>query len=200
MSLGRRWVPFASRPAGSRVALLLVLLLAGCARQGMLPGGRAFPPQEQFDSGTTYSRLFQASPGRTCEAARRALLSQGYIIQSYGADLVEGRKNFQPEVDTHLQMTIRVVCVPEAGQGASSSLGFVTALQDTYALKKSANSASVGVGAIGSLSLPITSESDSLVRVGSVTITTAAFYESFFELVRKYLVQDDIAGGQPSAM
>ena len=38
------------------------------------------------------------------------------------------------------------------------------------------------------LSLPFSSSSDSMVRVGSETITTDAFYDRFFELVRRYLV------------
>lgn len=173
-------------------ALAGALLLAGCAARPLALEGRSFAPQEQFNSGTTFSRLFDAAPGQTCEAARRALLSQGYLIQSASTDLVEGRKNFQPETDTHLQMTIRVVCVPET-PGGSVSLGFVTALQDTYALKKSSNSASLGVGAIGSVSLPITAVSDSLVKVGSATITAAPFYESFFDLVKQYLVLDEAA-------
>lgn len=169
--------------------LLLAAALAGCATSPPLP---RFEPQERFDSGTTYSRLFDARPDRTCEAARRALLSQGYIITTSGADLVEGKKNFQPAAESHLQMVIRVVCVPESPDGRVS-LGFVTAVQDSYTLKKSNNSASVGVGAIGSVSLPLTASSESLVKVGSETIAANPFYESFFDLMRRYLLADDSA-------
>ena len=155
-----------------------VVALAGCASV------RTFAVPENFGSVTTYSRLFDATPQQTCEAARRALLSQGYIISIQQTELVEGRKSFQPEAESHLQMVVRVVCVPEAG------LGFVTALQDTYALRKTNNSASVGVGAIGSVSLPFSSTSESLVKVGSETISKDTFYESFFDLVKRYLVLD----------
>lgn len=75
------------------------------------------------------------------------------MINTAQADLVEGRKRFQPEPESQLQMEIRVVCRPETVDG-KVSLGFVTALQDVYALKKSNNSASLGVGAPGSVSLP----------------------------------------------
>ena len=75
-------------------------------------------------------------PSRPARAARRALLSQGYIINTKAAEMVEGKKNFQPEAEAHLQMLIRVVCVPEGSNG-KVSLGFVTALQDRYTLKKS---------------------------------------------------------------
>ena len=151
---------------------------------------KAFSSQEQFSSTVTYSRLFDATAAQTCEAARRALLSQGYIISSAREDMVEGRKSFQPEPESHLQMEIRVVCAPESSNG-KVSLGFVTALQDVYALKKSNNSASLGVGALGSVSLPFSSSNDAMVKVGSKTISTDAFYDRFFDLVRRYLVVEE---------
>ncbi|MFN4119475.1 DUF2242 domain-containing protein [Acidovorax sp.] len=159
--------------------------LAGCSATAS-----KFEVQESFGSVATYSRLFDATPGQTCEASRRALLSQGYIITTATTDLVEGKKSFQPEAESHLQMVVRVVCVPEANDG-KVSLGFVTALQDTYVLRKTNNSASVGVGAIGSVSLPFSASSESLVKVGSETISKERFYESFFDLVKRYLVIDD---------
>ena len=103
--------------------------------------------------------------------------------------MVEGHKSFQPEAESHLQMLVRVVCVPESGDGRVS-LGFVTALQDTYALRKTNNSASLGVGSLGSVSLPVSASSESMVKVGSETISKETFYESFFDLVRRYLVID----------
>ncbi len=175
-----------ARVLATTAAVTAVLWLAGCSATS---GGKTFGVQESFGSVATYSRMFDASPGQTCEASRRALLSQGYIISTATADLVEGKKSFQPEAESHLQMVVRVVCVPEANDG-KVSLGFVTALQDTYALRKTNNSASLGVGAIGSVSLPFSSSSDSLVKVGSETISKDVFYESFFDLVKRYLVID----------
>ncbi|WP_229676134.1 DUF2242 domain-containing protein [Polaromonas eurypsychrophila] len=154
---------------------------------------KQFPLQEQFGSTATYSRLFDATAKQTCEAARRALLSQGYIINTAREDLVDGHKSFQPEPEAHLQMAIRVVCAPETAD-KTVSLGFVTALQDSYALKKSNNSASLGVGGIGSVSLPFSSSNDAMVKVGSETITADVFYDRFFDLVKRYLVMDDSVG------
>lgn len=159
-----------------------VVVLTGCT--GSAP--KTFAVQENFGSVATYSRLFDATPAQTCEASRRALLSQGYVISSRATDLVEGSKSFQPEPESHLQMVVRVVCVPEANEGRVS-LGFVTAMQDTYALRKTNNSASLGVGGVGSVSLPFSSSSESLVKVGSETISQDTFYESFFDLVKRYL-------------
>ena len=163
-------------------------LLSGCGTPN-----KVLAPQEKFGSVSTYSRLFDATPAQTCEASRRALLSQGYIINAATADLVTGQKNFQPEADVHVQVMIRVVCVPESTD-ASVSLGFVTALQDSYALKKSNNSASLGVGGVGSVSLPfMTGGGESLVKVGSQTIADNNFYDSFFDLVKRFLLSAEPA-------
>lgn len=166
-------------------------VLAGCGSPL-----KAFPSQEEFGSTATYSRLFDATAAQTCEAARRALLSQGYIIGTARDDLVEGRKNFQPEPESHLQMEIRVVCAPDSADG-QVSLGFVTALQDVYALKKSNNSASLGVGGIGSLSLPFSSSNDAMIKVASKTISSDVFYERFFDLVKRYLGMSDPVNEAP---
>jgi hypothetical protein len=160
-----------------------LVLLAGCS----LPM-KPIPPQESFNSAEKYSRMFDASAANTCEAARRALLSQGYIVSTATKELAQGQKSFQPDSETHLQMDIRVVCAPESRDG-KISLGFVTALQDRYALKKSNTSASLGVG-VGSLSLPLSSSNDAMVKIGSETISSASLYDSFFDLVQRYLVQD----------
>lgn len=161
-------------------------LLSGCGTPN-----KVLAPQEKFGSVSTYSRLFDATPAHTCEAARRALLSQGYIINTATPDLITGQKNFQPDADAHVQVMIRVVCVPESAD-ANISLGFVTALQDSYNLKKSNNSASLGVGGVGSVSLPfMTGGGESLVKVGSQTIEANDFYDSFFDLVKRFLLSNE---------
>lgn len=168
------------------IPLLVCLLALGGCQMARAPLG----PQEQFDSSSTFSRSFGASPAHTCEAARRALLSQGYVINAATKDMVHGRKNFQPAMETHVEMEIRVVCAPETRSG-KSTLGFVTAQQDRFALKKSNTAASLGVGAVGSLSLPFSQSDDSLVRVGSETISAEDFYERLFVLINRFLLDED---------
>ncbi|MBP6598224.1 MAG: DUF2242 domain-containing protein [Giesbergeria sp.] len=186
------WKPLSLRAVWGAVLgaapLALAVLLGGCVTPG---GGKVLAPQEKFSSVSTFSRLFDATPAQTCEAARRALLSQGYIINTATADLIAGQKNFQPDADAHVQVMIRVVCVPESAD-ARLSLGFVTALQDSYNLKKSNNSASLGVGGVGSVSLPfMTGGGESLVKVGSQTIEANDFYDSFFDLVKRFLLSNE---------
>ena len=158
---------------------LLAAALTGC-------GGRAADTtliRESFDSGDTYSRSVPGAPGQACEAARRTLLSQGYAIARADPAAVEGNKNFQPRNDEHEQLVLRISCAPRGDQ----SLIFVSAVQDRYALKKSPTSASVGVGALGSVSLPFGSSDDSLVKVASSTVQDADFYRRFFERLQQYL-------------
>ena len=169
------------QPAAWGLALSVLAMLSACT---MSP--KHLPPQEAFSSTSTYSRMFDASPAKTCESARRALLSQGYVINVAKDDLVLGQKSFQPNAESHLQMEIRVVCAPESKNG-DISIAFVTALQDRYALKKTNNSASLGVGVLGSVSLPFSSGDDSLVKVASETINSEPFYDRFFALVHRYL-------------
>ena len=140
--------------------------------------------KEAFDSTTTYERPYGTEPARACEAARRAMLSQGYAITAAVADSVTGRKNFQPSIELQASVDIHVVCTRD---GPHSSIVFVNAVQDRYGLKKSNNSASVGVGVIGSLSLPFTAGDDSMVKIGSETVQDPIFYERFFVLVERYL-------------
>lgn len=171
------------RPHRLAAALLLAAAAAGCASSRPTVAEQ----REAFDSTATYTRAYAAaSPAQACEAARRALLSQGYVIVSAGADAVQGRKHFQPGGDAHVEIDFRVVCAAEAS-GRAGSIAFVNALQDRYALKKSATSASIGVGVLGSVSLPFAASDDSLVRVASETITAALFYERFFALIERFL-------------
>lgn len=171
--------------------LLAALVLAGC---GSSPRRVSYEPEE-FDSTTTHARSYAASETQTCEAARRALLSQGYLITAANSDLVTGRKNFQPAAEVHVEVEFRVVCARDSQAStakgkkpARSSIAFVTALQDRYGIKKTNNSASVGVGVLGSVSLPFSSSDDAMVKVASETLTDERFYDRFFALLDRYLV------------
>ena len=148
--------------------------------------------QEQFDSADSpYMHRFDAKAESTCEAARRALLSQGYIASSANSDSVDGSKNFQPNSDSHAVIEIHVICTSDDPK-SNHSTAYVNAVQDRYALKKSSTSASVGLSVFGSLSLPIGSSDDSMVKVASETIPAGVFYQRYFALVSHYLESDSV--------
>lgn len=172
-------LPSTARRVGACAALLLLGACAGTK-----------PPtfqQELFDTGASpFARGFNASTADTCEGARRALLSQGYMTTMTRSDTVDGTKNFQPTSDSHVVVEFHVVCTPGIEQ-TNSSVVYVNAVQNGYAMKKSDTSASVGLSILGSLSLPIRSNNDAMVKVSSETIPSGKFYERFFALVEHYL-------------
>jgi hypothetical protein len=181
---GGRGRPYRAR--GALVALLAAAL-AGCtlpAQMGKSPPSAYQNERFQFDE--TFSRLFDGNAQETCEAARRALLSQGYVITASREAAVAGAKRFQPEGEVHLEILFTVVCVPD-GPGGVLATAFVSAQQDRYVLKRVPNNASVGVGGFGSISIPLSSSEDSLVKVGSETIPAGPFYDRYFALMQRLL-------------
>ncbi|WP_175871200.1 DUF2242 domain-containing protein [Burkholderia sp. BCC0397] len=166
-------------------ALAAATVLAACSSPP-----KPIYQQEQFDATSSpYAHTFHSKSDAACEAARRALLSQGYVVSSSRNDAVDGSKNFQPSNDMHVVIEFHVVCA-DADADGSSSIAYVNAVQDRYTLKKSNTSASVGLSVFGSLSLPIGSSDDALVKTASETIPAGVFYERFFTLVDHFLKID----------
>ncbi|PMW96416.1 DUF2242 domain-containing protein [Pseudomonas sp. FW215-R2] len=162
---------------------LLLTAAAGCSKD------KPIYEHENFDDSGTFSRNYPVTDTASCEAARRALLSQGYIITSSDPKLVSGHKSFQQTGETHLEISFNVVCADDGSAGHHATV-FANALQDRYALKKTNNSASLGVGVLGSVSMPIGSSDDSMVKVASETVSSQKFYERFFTLVELFLPAD----------
>lgn len=143
--------------------------------------------QELFDTGASpFSRTFKVGSADACEAARRALLNQGYLTTLTQTDRIDATKDFQPSGDSHITVEVHVVCTPGVDADGSSIM-YANAIQSGYALKKSDTSASVGLSVFGSLSLPIRSNSDAMVKVSSETIQSNAFYNGFFDSVSHYV-------------
>lgn len=175
--------PFGRRLPGALLAIAW-LGLAGCSS----PKTAIYEHENFADSGT-FSRNYPVSDVASCEAARRGLLSQGYIITSNDPRQVSGHKSFQQTGESHLEISFNVVCVADASSDHSSTV-FANALQDRYALKKVNNSASLGVGVLGSVSMPIGSTDDSMVKVASETVSAPKFYDRYFALVDVFLPQE----------
>lgn len=172
---------FKSFPMGVAGLALVLAAAAGCSSKKA-----AIYEHENFDDSGTFSRNYPVTDAQSCEAARRALLSQGYIITSSDPKLVSGHKSFQQTGETHMEISFSVVCADDGSEGHHATM-FANALQDQYALKKTNNSASLGVGVLGSVSMPIGSSDDSMVKVASETVSSAKFYERFFTLVELFL-------------
>jgi hypothetical protein len=171
----------------SRIALALLLpgLVALAACTSTAPKTR-FQDELFSNEASPYMHNFDVPSTEACESARRALLSQGYMTTLARPDTIDASKNFQPASDSHFVVEFHVVCT--AGDDVTNtSVVYANAVQNGYALKKSDTSASVGLSVLGSLSLPIRSNSDAMVKISSETIQAGKFYDRFFELVGRYL-------------
>lgn len=173
-------------PRCSRHILVAIAVLALAACGTNRSRTQAPPLGEVFGAEDTYSRSYPVAPDVACEATRRALLGQGYIIKRMAADSLEAAKHFQPESDIHTQLDVRATCVPQVG---GSAIVFINAVQERYALKSQSSSASVGVSMIGSVSVPVPigGGNANLVRVGSNTVQNQEFYTRLFDRVGFYL-------------
>ncbi|SEK87032.1 hypothetical protein SAMN05216359_103410 [Roseateles sp. YR242] len=193
--------PFTGSPFRTVCLTVALAALAGCTAFGSDNSGNSRKNSvylnERFQADETFSRLFDASVEDTCEAARRALLSQGYVINLAQSGSINGSKRFQPEGEVHVEISFNIVCVPEGGAGKLAT-AYVSALQDRYTVKRSTNSTSLGVSAIGSISVPLSSNSESLVKVASETIPAGQFYDRFFALMQKMLREQSapVANGE----
>ncbi|WP_070108574.1 DUF2242 domain-containing protein, partial [Burkholderia plantarii] len=183
----------------SRLISLTCALAASAVLAACSSAPKPLYTQEQFDaSSSPYTHTFHENATATCEAARRALLSQGYITNLTRPDTVDGSKNFQPNNDSHVTIEFHVVCV-DADADSTSTIAYVNAVQDRYTLKKATTSASVGLSVLGSVSLPIGSSDDSMVKIASETIPAGVFYDRFFKLVDHFLKVDPARHGKAAA-
>jgi hypothetical protein len=169
------------------IARILSILIASCLAAGCISTLEPVVYRlERFDANTYHARGFEVPGPQCCEAARRALLSHGYLVQLPNLELVKGRKSFQPSGDIHVEIEFNVVC---ASDGAERSRVFVSAQQDRYAMSRTSGSASLGMGPLGSVSVPIRSSTGTLVKTASETIQEEDFYERFFALLVRELAQ-----------
>jgi hypothetical protein len=156
----------------STILLLGTLLLSACSNQAVYTG-------ESFSSDSPFRMRADGNVAMACESARRALLGQGYLIEAAGGESVKARKAYNTQDTQNTFIEMNIACLSDASGSTLYATGVVT----TYALKKSSSSASVGVSALGSISLPIGQSADSLVKVSEATIDDKDFYKRFFSAV-----------------
>ncbi len=151
---------------------LCVVFQTGCSSQAVYTA-------ESFAIDSPFKVKLDDEVDTACESARRALLGQGYLIESSNSDGIKARKAYKSEDDQNTFIEMTIVCLPER----NGSTLFATGVLSAYALKKSTSSASVGLSALGSISLPIGQSADSLVKVSEETINDKDFYQRFFAAV-----------------
>ena len=147
-------------------------LLTGC-------GSEAVYIDESFANDSPFKLKVTEPAPVACESARRSLLGQGYLIDTTSGEQVKGRKAYRRDDSQNTFIEMNVVCIPDR----KGSTLYTNGVLSTYDLKKSGNSASVGISAVGSISLPIGQSADSLVKIAEETIEDKAFYGRFFAAV-----------------
>jgi hypothetical protein len=164
--------------AWRRWGLVVLLCAFACACTANKPP-RVYQA-ESFTVDTPFQYYSSRDPEAVCEIGKRALLSQGYQLETTQAQMIRGEKYFQPAVEQVTKLSISLACL-------SSSLGavvYANAMETRYELKSRGNSAGVSVAGFGSLSLPWSAEKDTLVKIGEATITEPEFYQRLFELLK----------------
>lgn len=169
-----------SRPVLFLKCKAKIFLLALCAALQAACGSNAVYTGESFATDSPFKMKFASEVAIACESARRSLLGQGYLIDVATVDMVKGRKALRNKNNLSTFIEMNVVCVPE---NKGSAL-FANGVLSTYDLKKSSSSASVGVAAVGSISLPIGQSADSMVKISEETIDDKNFYSRFFAAVK----------------
>jgi Uncharacterized protein conserved in bacteria (DUF2242) len=158
---------------------LKILLLTLCVVLQAACSNNAVYPEESFAYDSLFKLRTDGDVAMACESARRSLLGEGYLIASATSEGVVGRKAYKSEGKENTFIEMNIVCLPEV----NGSTVFATGVLSTYALKMSSSSASVGLSALGSISLPIGQSADSLVKVSEETINDKEFYRRFFAAV-----------------
>lgn len=159
--------------------LLLFPLLAACSG-----GPRTIAAREDFQSDSRHHREFAATATSACEAARRVLLGDGYVIATDSAEQkLNGVKEFQIGKDRQGILRVYVTCAPNA----AGSIIFFTATEHHFDVKTSRQSTSVGVPLLPPLSVRSKSEVDNLVQTRGETVTDENFYEHFYRALQQEL-------------
>ncbi len=175
---------------------LKILILSLCVLFQAACSTNAVYTDESFAYDSLFKLRTDGSAAMACESARRSLLGQGYIIETTSSEGVKARKAYKSESSQNTFIEMNIVCLPEA----TGSTVFATGVLTTYALKMSSSSASVGVSAIGSISLPIGQSADSLVKVSEETIDDKDFYRRFFAAVDTILGDMQAGRATPEAV
>jgi hypothetical protein len=162
-----------------RAALQLGLLslVAACGSTGPKPTPAY--ELEEFALQSPFQRQLEVAPATACKLGHRALLSQGYQVETSSAENVRGSKHFHLKKNHQMRLEITLVCMPDP----KGSVIYASALQTRYEMKTSAQSSGVSVAGIGSISLPLSEGSEALIKVGEETVTDPDFYARFFGLL-----------------
>jgi hypothetical protein len=142
--------------------------------------------QESISTQAPFSRTFQGSGDSVCWGVKRALLSQGYMLDRPNeSGVMTGTRDFQPDPKLNISYHLQATC---ADNRDGSSIVFLTAQREDSRLQKMKQTTSVGVGP-ATLTMP-SGSAQVLGTVRRETVKDPAFYDRFFSLVQSYVNQE----------
>jgi hypothetical protein len=162
-------------------AAVAIALLGGCAHHR--------PPPAQFTADAPFSRTFNGSGDAVCWSVKRALLSQGYMLdRPNDSGVLTGSRDDQPQPKLNVTTRLQTSC---ADNRNGTSIVFVTATREDSQLQKMKQTTSVGVGP-ATLTMP-SGSAEVLGTVRRYTIKDRNFYDQFFGLVQTYIGQERLS-------
>ena len=170
----------ATSPERVFAAAAAIALLVGCAHH---------PPPKQFTADAPFSRNFTGSGDAVCWSVKRALLSQGYMLdRPNDAGVMTGSRDDQPKPKLNITTRLQTTC---ADNRNGTSIVFVTATREENQLQKMKQTTSVGVGP-ATLTMP-SGSAEVLGTVRRETVKDPNFYGQFFTLVQAYVDQERLS-------
>ena len=167
------------------VLLTLAVVATGCASTRHDTG------RGQFTAAAPYSKTLTGSGDAVCWSVKRALLSQGYMLDHASENgVLTATKDYQPKPKLNVTMHMQTTC---ADNRDGSSIVFVTASREESRLQKMKQTTSAGIGP-ATLTMP-SGSAKVLGVVSRETIQDPSFYDSFFALVEKYVADEPRSHG-----
>jgi len=169
-----------------------VLVVTSVAATLVCVGGcasRHRPPPQQFSATAPFSRTFSGTGDSVCWSVKRALLSQGYMLdRGNEGGVLTGSRDDQPQPKLNVTTRLQTSC---ADNRNGTSIVFVTAMREESQLQKMKQSTSLGVGP-ATLTMP-SGSAEVLGTVRRETVRDPVFYDQFFALVQNFVSQESVA-------
>jgi hypothetical protein len=150
--------------------------------------------RENLSTQAPFSKTFPGSGDAVCWSVKRALLSQGYMLdRAAESGVLTGTRDFQPQPKLNVSYRLQTTC---ADNRDGTSIVFVTATREDSQLQKMKQSTSVGIGP-ATLTMP-SGSARVLGVVRRETVQDPSFYDRFFQLVQGFIDQEHLAQQQRS--
>ncbi len=173
----------ATRMQSGLVALTLAVVAVGCASR------KHDVARQSFSAAAPFSKTIAGSGDTVCWSVKRALLSQGYMLdRPSDSGVVTGTRDYQPDAKLNVTLHLQTTC---ADNRDGTSIVFVSASREDSRLQKMKQSTSVGIGP-ATLTMP-SGSAKVLGVVRRETIQDRSFYDNFFNLVERFVADESRA-------